>query len=296
MHPFVIDSKGNLFVDVGTATNACDVENRMPNTKGHEPCTELETRGGIWRYDADKLDQKFSPAERYATGIRNGEGMDFDAAGQLFVTQHGRDQLLENYPKLYDDKSGHELPAEEVFLLEQGGDYGWPKCYFDGLQQKLVLAPEYGGDGGHTVGVCADKRGPAFFFPAHWAPNDLVIYKAHPVSDRLSRRRFHCVSWLVESCACSPRRLQRRLPAPLVRPVLRENSSSLRMASRAIFGSRDGPLRGPAGWPSAPTGRSTWLKMSTEGFGASLTPAPRTPRSKPLLPPPRRRTQATEST
>jgi glucose/arabinose dehydrogenase len=65
-----------------------------------------------------------------------------------------------------------------LFLLERGIDYGWPKCYFDGLQQTLVLAPEYGGDGGHTVGICADKRGPAFFFPAHWAPNDLLIYKA----------------------------------------------------------------------------------------------------------------------
>jgi glucose/arabinose dehydrogenase/mono/diheme cytochrome c family protein len=178
MHPFVIDSKGSLFVDIGTATNACDLENRMPNTTGRDPCTELQTRGGIWRYDANKVDQKFSPAERYATGIRNGEGMDFDTAGELFVTQHGRDQLLENYPKLYDQKTGHELPAEEVVRLDQDGDYGWPKCYFDGLQQKLVLAPEYGGDGGHTVGVCAEKRGPAFFFPAHWAPNDLVIYKA----------------------------------------------------------------------------------------------------------------------
>jgi glucose/arabinose dehydrogenase/mono/diheme cytochrome c family protein len=178
MHPFVIDSKGNMFVDVGTATNACDIDNRMPDTKGHEPCTELQTRGGIWRYDANKSGQKFSPAERYATGIRNGEGMDFDATGRLFVTQHGRDQLLENYPKLFSVKNGRELPAEEVFILERGGDYGWPKCYFDGLQGKLVLAPEYGGDGGTKIGVCAEKRGPVFFFPAHWAPNDLVIYKA----------------------------------------------------------------------------------------------------------------------
>jgi glucose/arabinose dehydrogenase/mono/diheme cytochrome c family protein len=178
MHPFVIDSKGNLFTDVGSATNACDIDNRMPDTKGHEPCTELETRAGIWRYDANKTGQKFSASDRYATGIRNGEGMDFDAAGRLFVTQHGRDQLLENYPKLYDVKTGHELPAEEVVLLERGADYGWPKCYFDGLQGKLVLAPEYGGDGGKTVGLCADKRAPAFYFPAHWAPNALVIYKA----------------------------------------------------------------------------------------------------------------------
>ncbi len=179
MHPFVIDAKGNLLVDVGTSTNACDVENRMPETKGHDPCTELETRGGIWRFDANKTGQKFTPAARYATGIRNGEGMDFDSTGRLFVTQHGRDQLLENYPKLYGDaKVGHELPAEEVVVLERGGDYGWPTCYFDGFQKKLVLAPEYGGDGGHKLGVCAGKLGPAFFFPAHWAPNDLLIYKA----------------------------------------------------------------------------------------------------------------------
>ena len=178
MHPFVIDAKGNLFVDVGTATNACDFDNRMPNTKGHDPCTELDTRGGIWRYDANQVGQKFSPAGRYATGIRNGEGMDFDAAGRLFVTQHGRDQLSENFPKFFDSKIGHELPAEEVFVLEQGGDYGWPKCYFDGLRKKLVLAPEYGGDGGNKIGLCAGKRDPAFYFPAHWAPNDLAIYKA----------------------------------------------------------------------------------------------------------------------
>jgi glucose/arabinose dehydrogenase len=178
MHPFVIDASGNLFVDVGTATNACDISNRMPYTKGHEPCTELKTRGGIWRYDANKTQQKFSAAERYATGIRNGEGMDFDTTGRLYVTQHGRDQLLENYPKFFTAEHGRELPAEEVFVLEAGADYGWPRCYYDGVQRQLVLAPEYGGDGGTKIGVCAQKRGPVFFFPAHWAPNDLVIYKA----------------------------------------------------------------------------------------------------------------------
>jgi glucose/arabinose dehydrogenase/mono/diheme cytochrome c family protein len=177
MHPFVIDAKGELFIDVCSETNACESDNRMPNAKGQEPCTELTTRAGIWRYDASKLGQKFSPAERYATGIRNGEGMDYDAAGRLFVTQHGRDQL-ENFPKLYNAEHGRDLPAEEVVALESGGDYGWPKCYFDGRQKKLVLAPEYGGDGGSKIGPCAEKRAPAFFFPAHWAPNDLVIYKA----------------------------------------------------------------------------------------------------------------------
>ena len=176
MHPFIIDDAGHLYVDLGSETNACDEHNRMPKTRGHEPCTELLTHAGIWRYDANRTGQVFSAKERYATGIRNGEGMTFDAAGRLYVTQHGRDQLGQSFPDLYSAEQGRELPAEEIVQLEPGADYGWPRCYFDGTQKKLVLAPEYGGDGGKAVGVCADKRPPAAYFPAHWGPNALVIY------------------------------------------------------------------------------------------------------------------------
>jgi glucose/arabinose dehydrogenase/cytochrome c5 len=181
MHPFIIDPKGQIFVDMGTATNACQGEagDRKPGIMGLTPCTEQETRGGTWKYDANKLGQVFSPKERYATGIRNGEGFAFDSAGRLFVTQHGRDQLPALWPKLYPDlKHATELPAEELMQLTAGGDYGWPTCYYDGFQQKLVLAPEYGGDGGKAVGVCATKKAPVAAFPAHWAPNDLAIYNA----------------------------------------------------------------------------------------------------------------------
>jgi glucose/arabinose dehydrogenase/mono/diheme cytochrome c family protein len=177
MHPFAIDADGNLFVSMGSATNACEVQNRMPHSPGNKPCTELDTRAGIWRYDANKTDQVFSPKERYATGLRNGEGIDFDSSGRLFVTQHGRDQLHENWPKLYTAEQGYELPAEEVVLLKQGANYGWPFCYYDATQKKLVLAPEYGGDGGRMVGDCDKFDPPAAAFPAHWAPNDLKIYK-----------------------------------------------------------------------------------------------------------------------
>ncbi len=178
MHPFVIDNKGNLYVDMGSATNACQAQNRIPKSKGLQPCTELETRGGTWRYDANKLGQKFSPKERFATGLRNGEGFSFDSKGRLFATQHGRDQLYENWPNLFSADQGHNMPAEEVVEEHQGADFGWPECYFDGYQQKkLVLAPEYGGDGKKT-GICAQKDAPVAYFPAHWAPNDMVIYAA----------------------------------------------------------------------------------------------------------------------
>ncbi|HUL11407.1 MAG TPA: PQQ-dependent sugar dehydrogenase [Methylococcaceae bacterium] len=177
MHPFAIDARGGLYVNLGSASNACQVKNRILNSSGHQPCTELETRAGIWRYDANRTGQRFSPAERFATGIRNADGIAVDSTGLvIYATQHGRDQLAENWPSLYQPEQGANLPAEELLRVERGADYGWPECYFDDTQGKLVLAPEYGGDGGKAVGPCARKRAALAVFPAHWAPNDLVLY------------------------------------------------------------------------------------------------------------------------
>jgi len=175
MHPFVIDGSGNIFMDVGSASNSCQLKERTLESPGHKPCTELQTRAGIWKYDANKTNQRFSAAGRYATGIRNAVGIALDPGGQLYSTQHGRDQLAENWPKLFTPEQGQNLPAEELLRINQGDDYGWPYCYYDGQQQKLVLAPEYGGDG-KVVGECASKKAPEAYFPAHWAPDGLLFY------------------------------------------------------------------------------------------------------------------------
>ncbi len=42
MHPFIIDQDGNILVDLGSATNACEEKNRMPQSPGNEPCKEQE--------------------------------------------------------------------------------------------------------------------------------------------------------------------------------------------------------------------------------------------------------------
>ncbi|KNH04624.1 L-sorbosone dehydrogenase [Candidatus Burkholderia brachyanthoides] len=98
MHPMTITPAGDLLVDLGSATNACESQNRMPHSKGLTPCVEKETRAGVWRYDANKTGQVFSSKERYATGIRNGEGLAVNGQGGVFDTQHGRDQLHEDGP------------------------------------------------------------------------------------------------------------------------------------------------------------------------------------------------------
>jgi glucose/arabinose dehydrogenase/mono/diheme cytochrome c family protein len=177
MHPFIINAEGLMYVDVASATNSCQSQNRTAKSPGANPCAELETRGGVWRYDANKTNQAYSPAERFATGIRNAEGFAIDSTGRrVFVTQHGRDQLHANWPDLYKPEEEATLPAEELMLLTPGGDYGWPECYYDPMVQKLVLAPEYGGDGGKKVGTCANKMAPVAAFPAHWGPNGMAWY------------------------------------------------------------------------------------------------------------------------
>jgi glucose/arabinose dehydrogenase len=135
MHPFIINAEGSMYVDVATATNSCQLKNRTLKSPGVDPCTELETRGGIWLYDANKTNQSFSTAQRFATGIRNAEGFATDASGRLFATQHGRDQLHANWPDLYKPDQEATLPAEELLLLKAKGDYGWPECYYDAFAQ-----------------------------------------------------------------------------------------------------------------------------------------------------------------
>jgi glucose/arabinose dehydrogenase len=96
-------------------------------------------------------------------------------SGALYAAQHGRDMLSGNWSTRFTEAQSAELPAEEVFKIESGGDYGWPYCYYDPQQMKKVLGPEYGGDG-KTVGRCAAVKQPAVAFPAHWAPNGLAFY------------------------------------------------------------------------------------------------------------------------
>jgi glucose/arabinose dehydrogenase len=183
MHPIAIDSAGNLYVNLGSDSNACQEKDRQAESKGQQPCRELARRAGIWRFSADRTGQRYGPGARHATGIRNAVGLAVDADGQLYATQHGRDQLAENWPKRFDWKQSANLPAEELLRIEQGADYGWPYCYYDPNRRTLVLAPEYGGDG-TQVGQCGEKRGPVAVFPAHWAPNALAFYHGTSFPER----------------------------------------------------------------------------------------------------------------
>ena len=169
MHTFAIDEVGKLFVSMGSATNACEKENRMPHSSGNDPCTELDTRAGIWLYDANKTDQVFSPKERYASGIRNGEGFDFDTSRRLYVTQHGRDQLHEDWPELYTAEQGFELFRRERLvdgapIHGAGGDGVFhDEAVFGGASGALArLGDERAVSGEHAFLAVHRERGKVF--------------------------------------------------------------------------------------------------------------------------------------
>ena len=169
-----LDDSGYVFVGVGSASNACRASR---TSTAPDPCPEMGVRSGIWRYRADRLRQHHpEDGIRWATGVRNAVAITWSRELRgLYALSHGRDGLYQNFPQYYSMQDGAEKPAEELFRVERGDDYGWPYCYYDPLQRRKVLAPEYGGNG-TEVGRCAQAKDPLFGFPGHWAPNGILIY------------------------------------------------------------------------------------------------------------------------
>jgi len=174
----VVGADGQLYVNIGAPSNSCQVQDRTPESPGQDPCPLLDIAGGIWRFDPRRGGQTQQDGLRFATGLRNAVALAVDPGTKsVFAAQHGRDQLAANWPKLYNDSMSAELPAEVVFRLEAGGDYGWPYCYYDWRQRRNVLQPEYGGDG-KAAGRCESAPRPVVAFPGHWAPDGMVFYNS----------------------------------------------------------------------------------------------------------------------
>ena len=168
------DNAGNVYVNVGLPSNACAEPDRQPGAKGVDPCPQLEEHGGIWKFSADTPGQKFSKANRYATGMRQPVALDWHD-GNLYVAMNSRDSLDTLYPEHFTVEDNVHRPLEPLLLVKQGSVFGWPYCFFDGKTNAMILAPEYGGDG-KQVGRCAQFEAPVANFPAHYAPVDLMFY------------------------------------------------------------------------------------------------------------------------
>jgi glucose/arabinose dehydrogenase len=97
------DDKGKLYVSVGSSCNACEEKE--------------DVRASILLMDPDGKNQK-----HYATGLRNAVGIRW-IKNQLFATNMGSDHL------------GDHKPADTLYALKDGTNYGWPYCYQSGVSR-----------------------------------------------------------------------------------------------------------------------------------------------------------------
>ncbi len=187
---FTFDGSGNMYVNVGSLSNACEEPLRTGGSRGPDPCVELEKRAGIWKFNATTPMQVQSLGMRYATGIRNAVAINWDrTSNRLYAMQHGRDDLHRYWPDLFTEDQNVELPAEEFLQVSEGDNFGWPYCYYDPFKEARVLNPEYGGDG-NAAGQCGDYKLPLVGFPGHWGPNDMLHYQGDMFPEKYRQGAF----------------------------------------------------------------------------------------------------------
>ena len=190
---------GTLFVTPVPPSNSCQEKNRTLESPGQKPCRELATRAGIWRYDAKQTGQAFSPRERYATGLRNPwRWRSTHADGALYAAVHGRDQLSDNWPKLYTVSKTTELPAEIFARIDQRAPTSdGPTATSTACRPSTCSHPNTGEMAERRWATAAPEGRPDVAFPAHWAPDAIAFYTG-PAFPNVPGRDVRVVSRLLE--------------------------------------------------------------------------------------------------
>jgi glucose/arabinose dehydrogenase len=129
----VFGADSAMYVSVGSSCNLC--------------IEQSSDRAAVLRFNEDGSGKRV-----FASGLRNAVGLAVEPqTGALWAAQNERDNLPPNH---------EDLPPEEINILTDGGDYGWPYCYGD-----RVPNPEY-----DDAARCAKTIPPAAKLQAHSAP------------------------------------------------------------------------------------------------------------------------------
>lgn len=193
--PVAFDRKGYMYVPFGTPSDAGqDIKKYgpigIPGGKGLDPSPELESHGGIWRFDASKTNQTQKDGYKFATGIRSVVGMVWSPLDDnLYAVMNGIDNFRTIFPDLYTAWQAAVLPSEPLLKVTEGSDFGWPYAYYDHMLEKNVLQPGYGGDG-KIVGRASKFDVPVIGFPGHWAPMDVMFYQGNQFPERYKQGAF----------------------------------------------------------------------------------------------------------
>ena len=174
---FAFDDQGRMIVEVGSPYNVYSDGDRNFGAKGKDATEFQKTYGGFWRFDANKSNQTQADGVRFSTGHRHSLALAWQpAAREFFMVMMGRDGLNTVDPADYDALDNAERVSEEMHLLREGVNLGWPYTYWDPIKQARMVAPEFGGDNRkRDDNPLYDK--PVVAFPGHWAPLQMVNYQ-----------------------------------------------------------------------------------------------------------------------
>ena len=93
--------------------------------------------------------------EIFASGLRNSVGLAFHPeTGELWGTENERDWR------------GNDLPPDEINIIREGRNYGWPDCY-----GRMISDSSYG-----SRKSCEETEAPAVEIQAHSAPLGMAFY------------------------------------------------------------------------------------------------------------------------
>ena len=171
-----LGASGELYVNVGVPSNACERNYPARDFRGAEPCDELRTGGGIWLFDAMGAEQSFSETNRYATGLRHTVALTAHPNGELYGAPHGIDHLDRWWPDAgYTREQAASIPSETLVRIEKDDNFGFPYCMHDPRVGRMILSPAYKQAPSFGDRCCSIKK-PAAVFAAHAAPLALVFY------------------------------------------------------------------------------------------------------------------------
>jgi len=130
----------NLYISIGSGCNVCEEKD--------------ERRASILKCTIEGKNCKV-----FASGTRNAVGFVFHpSTNEIYATENSRDLLGEN------------IPPDEINIIKEGKDYGWPYCYANNIPDPFGI---------DIPGSLCLGREPSFVnLQAHSAPLGLTFYNS----------------------------------------------------------------------------------------------------------------------
>jgi glucose/arabinose dehydrogenase len=169
-HPLtemVFAPPGHLFVNVGSASDACQRDEADP---AHRPCPELAgpaPRAAVYQALFGGPDFKRQSFKPWASGLRNSLGLAI-----TFDTTQGTPRLWQAENSV--DYNDPDAPAEELNELRRGANYGWPYCVSDSKGHSVAIRGRDRAAKHRVQCPVADAQPPFQAWPAHVAPLQLL--------------------------------------------------------------------------------------------------------------------------